>query len=109
MNRILSLVFAGLAGCAKLPPLPATAPSGAGWVAYNQSYHLDTATATSTTYTVGSTSTGTAINYTVTTATSASETHVNAGTPLESWEEPACGGYGWLRDCPAFHRAVEAP
>jgi hypothetical protein len=85
------------AGCAARPPVPAVAPSAASWVVYNQSYNLASASSSTSTY-----STGTS-QVTVTQSSYDSRNTVNEGSPTSSAEPPLCGGFGWVRDCPAFN------
>jgi hypothetical protein len=82
--------------CVRVPPVPAEAPSGEGWVAYNQSYNFASASSSTSTYSVGNT------QYTVTKTSQSSENTLNVGSPTTSREAPRCEGFGWLADCPAF-------
>lgn len=100
----LSLLIALLMSCVHAPPLPESAPMTDRWVVYNQSYHLDTATASSTTYSTTGYVGGQAVtsSVTVTSSTSSSSTTLNAGSLLDSLEGPRCEGFAWVADCPAF-------
>lgn len=92
--------FLALGACVKRPPVPEIAPSGDGWMVYNQSYNVASASATSSSYTTPSY--GGTTTVTVTQTSYSSENTLNIGSYTDSAEKPLCEGYGWVGDCPAF-------
>ena len=89
-----------LAACVKHPPVPEVGPAGANWLVYNQSYNVTATTSSSTTY--SSYGAGSTNSVTVVQSTYNSANLLNVGSFLDSTEDAACEGYGWVRDCPAF-------